>query len=119
MPDSRAQVQVWDWTLRLFHWLTVFGFALMWWTAEQGIMDWHRRLGVTLVGLLVYRLVWGLIGPATARFARMLVRPRELLAHVRDMLGRRHHPHFGHNPAGALSVIAMLLALATQVSTGL
>ncbi|KJS35059.1 MAG: Ni/Fe-hydrogenase 1 b-type cytochrome subunit [Hyphomonas sp. BRH_c22] len=119
MAPPAARVLVWDWTVRLFHWLLVLGIVAMWWTAEQGMMDWHRRLGLILLGLIVYRLVWGLIGPATARFSRMLARPTTLAAYLRDLAGRRHRPHFGHNPAGSLSVFAMLAALATQITTGL
>ncbi|WP_341197343.1 cytochrome b/b6 domain-containing protein [Hyphomonas chukchiensis] len=112
-------VLVWDWTIRLFHWLIVLGVATMWWTAEQGMMDWHRRVGLVLLGLLAYRLVWGMIGPGTVRLSRLVPSPGALVAYVRDLLGRRHTPHAGHNPVGSLSVIAMLLALVTQVSTGL
>ncbi|WP_340691837.1 cytochrome b/b6 domain-containing protein [Hyphomonas sp.] len=119
MPSPNARVLVWDWTVRLFHWLLVLGVAAMWWTAEQGMMDWHRRIGLTLLGLIVYRLVWGVIGPGTARFARMVAGPGAIMAYVRDLAARRHRPHFGHNPLGSLSVFAMLLALVTQVSTGL
>lgn len=119
MPAPNARVLVWDWTIRLFHWLTVLGVATMWWTAEQGMMDWHRRVGLILLGLITYRLVWGLIGPGTARLSRLVTRPGTLVAYVRDLLARRHRPHLGHNPVGSLSVIAMLLALVTQVTTGL
>ena len=69
MTQDTRKVLVWDWTVRLFHWSAVLLVGLMWWTAEQGIMDWHRRLGLLLVGLLSYRIVWGLIGSRTARFA--------------------------------------------------
>ncbi|KDA03913.1 MULTISPECIES: cytochrome b/b6 domain-containing protein [Hyphomonas] len=119
MPEPQKHVLVWDWTIRLFHWLIVLGVATMWWTAEQGMMDWHRRVGLVLLGLLTYRLVWGLIGPGTARLYRLVPSPRSLMTYVRDLLARRHTPHAGHNPVGSLSVIAMLLALATQVTTGL
>jgi len=119
MPEPRKHVLVWDWTIRLFHWLILLGVATMWWTAEQGMMDWHRRVGLGLLGLLAYRLVWGLIGPRTARLYRLVPSPRSLMSYGRDLLARRHTPHAGHNPVGSLSVIAMLLALATQVTTGL
>jgi len=119
MTTPGSRVLVWDWTVRIFHWLLVLGVAAMWWTGEQGMMDWHRRLGLTLLGLIVYRLVWGLVGPGTARFTRMVARPGAIMAYVRDLIGRRNRPHFGHNPLGSLSIFAMLLALATQVSTGL
>jgi cytochrome b len=119
MASANARVLVWDWTVRVFHWLLVLGVAAMWWTGEQGAMDWHRRIGLVLVGLIVYRLAWGLIGSGTARFSRMLVWPDTRVSYMRDLFARRHRPHFGHNPVGSLSVFAMLLALVTQVTTGL
>lgn len=119
MTSPGKRVLVWDWTIRLFHWLIVLGIATMWWTAEQGIMDWHKRVGLVLLWLLTYRLVWGIIGPESARLSRLVSSPGALFAYVRDLLGGRHTPHAGHNPVGSLSVIAMLLALTTQVSTGL
>ena len=119
MTAPRKHVLVWDWTIRLFHWLIVLGVATMWWTAEQGMMDWHRRVGLVLLGLLAYRLVWGVMGPGTVRLSRLVPSPRSLMAYGRDLLAWRHTPHAGHNPVGSLSVIAMLLALVTQVSTGL
>ncbi len=119
MTSGRPQIRIWDWTIRLFHWLAVLLVGAMWWTAEQGLMDWHRRLGLTLLGLLVYRIIWGLIGPRTARFSHMLFRPAALAAYVRDLRQGTHRPTFGHNPAGTLSVFALLLALLTQVGSGL
>ncbi|MEZ5946572.1 MAG: cytochrome b/b6 domain-containing protein [Hyphomonas sp.] len=119
MTTGQARVLVWDWTVRLFHWLTVLLVASMWWTAEEGMMDWHRRIGMILVGLISYRIVWGLIGPPTARFARMVPTPQAALAYLGDLRAGRHKVSLGHNPVGVLSVFAMLLALTVQVSTGL
>ena len=113
------QVLVWDWTIRLFHWATVLIVALMWWTAEEGIMDWHKRLGLILLGLLAFRLVWAVIGPRTARLSLKGLSPRALLAYLGDLRPGRHKASFGHNPIGTLSVLAMLLALCVQVGTGL
>ena len=119
MTGKDARVLVWDGAVRLFHWLAVLLVALMWWTAENGVMDWHRRLGIILLSLLVFRFIWGLIGPPTARFARMTFHPRAVFAYFRDLLSGRHRPAFGHNPAGTLSVFAILLVLCVQVGTGL
>ncbi len=60
MAAARKPVLVWDWTVRLFHWLIVLLIPLMWWTAEEGMMDWHRRMGTTLLALVIFRLIWGL-----------------------------------------------------------
>lgn len=119
MTLDPAQRLVWDWSVRLFHWLIVLIVPLMWWTAEEGWMDWHRRLGVTMVGLVVFRLSWGLIGTWTARFMPMIRRLSSVGTYVGDLRRREHKPTFGHNPVGVLSVFAMLATLLIQVSTGL
>ena len=119
MAADTPRVLVWDGALRLFHWITVLLVGLMWWTAENGIMDWHKRMGMMLVGLIAFRLVWGVIGSPTARFASWQAGPGAVLGYLKDLRGGTHRPDFGHNPAGTLSVIAMLLALCVQVGTGL
>jgi cytochrome b len=113
------RILVWDGALRLFHWSTVFLVAAMWWTAENGIMDWHKRMGMMLLGLISFRLVWGLLGPRTARFTSWKIGPGAILGYLKGLTGGAHKPSFGHNPVGTLSVIAMLLALCVQVGTGL
>lgn len=115
---DRSRIRVWDLPLRLFHWLLAacVGGAIV--TAKIGgtWMIWHERLGTTVLALLVFRLVWGIVGPRHARFASFVRGPRAVLAWL------RHPPQApapGHNPLGALSVLAMLLALGLQATTGL
>lgn len=119
MISGTAQTLVWDWTVRLFHWLIVLLIPLMWWTAEEGMMDWHRRLGLTLFALVLFRLVWGVIGSWTARFLPMIKRLGAVPGYVRDLFAGRHSPSFGHSPIGSLSVFALLAALSIQIGTGL
>ncbi|MEZ6001894.1 cytochrome b/b6 domain-containing protein [Hyphomonas sp.] len=114
-----TRILVWDGALRLFHWSAVLLVAAMWWTAENGIMDWHRRMGMILFGLLTFRIVWGLIGPQTARFGSWRIGPAAILGYIRNLRSGTHTPSFGHNPMGTLSVIAILAALFAQVGTGL
>jgi len=114
-----AQTRVWDWAIRLFHWLIVIIIPLMWWTAEEGYMDWHRRLGMAMLGLVIFRLMWGLIGSWTARFRPMIKRLGSLGPYLRDLKNDGHNPSFGHSPLGILSVFAMIGTLVIQVSTGL
>ena len=68
--------KVWDWPTRLFHWLVVLLFAFSWWSAENGEMTWHYRSGLTMLGLILFRLVWGFVGGSTARFASFVRRLR-------------------------------------------
>ena len=70
----KVSVEIWDWPLRLFHWLLVIAVTGAYITGELGgeLTDWHGRLGTLTLGLLVFRLVWGFIGPTHARFVNFL-----------------------------------------------
>jgi cytochrome b len=112
---SRARVRVWDLPTRLVHWLLVAGVAASWWTGETGRLEWHRWSGYGLLGLVLFRLYWGFFGGSTARFGRFLRGPRTVLAYLRGAWEAVP----GHNPLGALSVVALLALLATQIALGL
>lgn len=111
--------KVWDAPVRLVHWLLVFLVAVSWWTAEEGEMQWHYWSGLTIVGLLVFRIYWGFAGPETARFSRFVKGPGEVIGYAGKLFRHDYRASFGHNPLGALSVVAILLALVTQVGLGL
>lgn len=110
---------VWDWPLRSCHWLLVVCVAGAWATHYAGIawFDWHRRLGYTSLVLTVFRIAWGFVGPTYARFASFLRGPRAIAAHLRGRATLA--PAGGHNPLGALSVLAFLGVLLLQAITGL
>lgn len=114
-PDPARPVAVWDLPVRLVHWLIVLLVPFSWWTAEEEMMAWHYRSGLAILGLLVFRLVWGVIGSSTARFSSFVRGPRTILDYVR---GRAEFV-LGHNPLGALSVLALLAMLCVQVGLGL
>jgi cytochrome b len=99
----------------LFHWSIVALIALSWWSAENGFDRVHFWSGYALLFLLVFRILWGFVGSSTARFATFVKGPAAVAAYWRD--GR--HDAAGHSPLGALSVLAMLLALLVQIATGL
>jgi cytochrome b len=117
MSEHRP-ILVWDVPTRLTHWLFVGCVAVSWWTAEQRLMDWHRYSGYTMLGLLVFRIYWGLAGSSTARFARFLGSPHAVLDYLRLPPERRVQV-IGHTPLGGWSVIALLLTMIVQVSLGL
>ncbi|WP_417621096.1 cytochrome b/b6 domain-containing protein [Parasphingorhabdus sp.] len=119
MADKSPRILVWDWAIRLVHWLMVILIPLLWWTAEEGYMEWHKSLGLTMFGLVLFRLLWGVIGSWTARFIPMVQRIGSLPSYIAQLRNRDHRPTFGHSPLAILSVFALLLALATQVTTGL
>ncbi|MCA8887733.1 MAG: cytochrome b/b6 domain-containing protein [Parvularculaceae bacterium] len=115
---NHTLVTIFDPALRLFHWGAAVLIPVLWWTAENGHYDWHRRIGLTMLGLVIFRILWGFIGPATARFGEFVKGPGAILNYVQN-LGRPYHPAAGHNPLGALSVIALIAVLAAQTSLGL
>ncbi len=109
------RVRVWDWPTRAFHWLLVLLLPALWWTAENDRIELHVTLGVATAGLLLFRLLWGILGSSTARFSNFLKGPRGVLSYLN---GRSAHA-LGHNPLGGWSVAAMLAVLTAQVSLGL
>jgi cytochrome b len=111
----RTRVRVWDLPTRLVHWLVVLGVALSWWTGETGRLEWHRWSGYGLLGLVAFRVYWGFFGSSTARFRQFLRGPRTVLGYLRGAWPTAP----GHNPLGALSVLALLALLATQIVLGL
>ena len=114
-------VPVWDWPLRIFHWLLVICVAGSWATHYAGIewFDWHRRCGYTVLVLVAFRIVWGFAGPHYARFANFVRGPATIVTYLRSLRSARDIGIAGHNPAGALSVVAFLVALLFQATTGL
>lgn len=124
MIDTRnklmQRIRVWDLPTRLFHWMLVACVVSLFITGNSGgnLMTWHMRAGYAVLTLLAFRLVWGVIGGYWSRFTVFVPTPARLMAYIRG-----NHPAgevlLGHNPLGALSVLAMLAALGAQVSTGL
>ena len=111
-----GKVRIWDMPTRLFHWTLAALIAFSWWSAEEEHLDWHIWSGIAVLTLLVFRLLWGLFGSSTARFANFVRGPRGVLVYLKDMKGWRP---VGHTPLGALSVIALLGMVAVQVGLGL
>lgn len=113
-------VKVWDLPVRLFHWILVAGFASAYLTAQFHYGDIHTLIGYGLCVLLVARIYWGFFGNRYARFSSFIFSPGETVAYMRSMFGKHPVKHyFGHNPAGALMVFALLAVLTAIFSTGL
>lgn len=113
------KVRVWDLPTRVFHWCTVLCVATLLVTGEWGggAMAWHFRAGFLLLGLLIFRLVWGFIGGRWSRFRAFGVAPASIMRYVQ---GRGTSVQsVGHNPLGSLSVLALLVFMLLQASTGL
>jgi cytochrome b len=114
--DAVLAIPVWDLPVRLFHWTLVALIAFSWWSAENDRIEWHLWSGLGVMGLLIFRLLWGIFGSSTAQFGSFVRGPGAVLQYVRSP---REWRGTGHTPLGALSVVALLLLLLVQVSLGL
>ncbi|EYC49709.1 cytochrome B561 [Hylemonella gracilis str. Niagara R] len=114
----KHRVRVWDLPTRLFHGLLVVLVVCLFITAYIGALDWHMRIGCAMLALLLFRLVWGVVGGHWSRFARFLPSPRRIWARLGAKADVEPET-LGHKPLGALSVWAMLLVLFAQVLSGL
>ncbi|MGZ5903032.1 MAG: cytochrome b/b6 domain-containing protein, partial [Reyranella sp.] len=92
-----ATVKVWDPFVRFFHWSLVAGFVVAYATGDE-IEKVHVAAGFVIAGLVVARIVWGLIGPCHARFSNFVRHPREVLSYLRDVALLRAPRYLGHNP---------------------
>ncbi|QUN04923.1 cytochrome b/b6 domain-containing protein [Shewanella yunxiaonensis] len=110
------KMMVWDVPVRFFHWLTLLLVALLWWSAEQGEMQWHQLFAYLLMINLLLRIVWGFIGSQYARFSDFLRSPFQVISYVRK---QPDEPSLGHNPLGGYMVLALILVLLLQVSSGM
>ena len=107
---------------RLWHWVLVLAVGVGWSFGKFMTFDtirWHFYIGYLILGLLAFRYLWGFIGPAPVRYRALLPRPRDVLAYLGQIGRREPGGSPGHNPLGALSVIAMLVAISAQALTGL
>ncbi|WP_414830486.1 cytochrome b/b6 domain-containing protein [Alteromonas sp. H39] len=112
---------IWDIPTRLFHWLLVASLSIQYATAEwlDDAMQWHFYVGYFTIGLVIFRLIWGFIGPEHARFRHFLKGPTAIISYMRSLPDKHAVPHAGHNPLGGVFVIVMLLLIAIQAVSGL
>lgn len=108
------KIAIWDFPTRLFHWTLVALIAFSWWTAEEHYDDLHLYSGYAVLSLLLFRILWGFVGSSTARFANFVGGPKAVAGYLRGSWRG-----IGHNPLGALSVIALIGLVALQVGLGL
>jgi len=105
-PIDSEQYPVWDLTIRLIHWYFPAAIGVMWWSGKQGRMEIHAWVGYSLLILVLTRIVWGCIGSESARFRHFVRGPGEIRRYL--VSGGTYS---GHNPLGALSVLALLALL--------
>lgn len=118
---SRSRVLIWDIPVRLFHWTQLALFVSLFVTAEvlDDKIELHAKLGLVLLALVLFRLLWGFMGSSYARFMQFLKGPRSVFAYIPSLLSRQNHFEAGHNPLGGWMVLALLLLVLAQIVVGL
>lgn len=111
------QVKVWDPFIRIFHWSLVVAFSGAYLLGEDG-GTLHQALGYATLGLIAFRLVWGLVGTRYARFSSFVPSPGELKAYARQVFRGKETRRLGHNPAGGAMIVALLAAILATGVTG-
>ncbi|SIT07076.1 cytochrome b/b6 domain-containing protein [Neptunomonas antarctica] len=121
LSTDKQAVQVWDISIRLFHWSLVAGIGFQWYSGEEGgnIMLWHMYIGYSLLGLILYRFVWGFIGSTYARFSDFLKGPKYTISYAKKFLKGEKTHYLGHNPLGGWMAVTLMLLVFIQASTGL
>ncbi|MBU1375186.1 MAG: cytochrome b/b6 domain-containing protein [Alphaproteobacteria bacterium] len=117
-PSAGVRAKLWDGPVRIVHWLLVVLIAFSWW-ASGDHLNWHRWSGYTIIALVLFRIYWGFAGGGAAKFSSFVKGPKAVAAYAATLGKRDVATTPGHNPLGALSVLAILAVLLVQVGTGL
>lgn len=115
---DRVEVRVWDPFVRFFHWVIAGAFAVAYVSADE-MEQVHVVAGYLIGGLIVLRILWGLVGPRHARFTDFIYSPIAVIHYLRDLLLGHAKRTLGHSPAGGAMVIALIIALAVTSVTGI
>lgn len=118
--DNRQYV--WDLSIRVFHWSLVLLFAFSYITGEvmdHEDMSLHSYSGYAITLLLTYRILWGFVGPQYARFSNFIYPPATIIRYLKSLRSSEPEHYMGHNPAGGLMVIVLLISLFTTCFSGL
>lgn len=114
--------KIWDPVTRLWHWALVLSVTVGWGFGEFmdfSTIQWHFYIGYFIGALLLFRIVWGFIGPEPIRLKQLFHSPSATINYAKNITKRKPSGTPGHNPIGSISVLLILVLLATQVSSGL
>ena len=118
MSEQKNKVMVWDPLVRIFHWSMAACFLVAYVTEDEWL-QLHVAAGYTILGLILFRLMWGVIGTPHARFSDFVRGPQAVWSYMKDIAGFRARRYLGHNPAGGAMVVALLLCLTITGASGL
>jgi cytochrome b len=116
---QKQLVLVWDLPVRVFHWLLVISFAGSWLTAESEAQQMlHYAFGYSACALVVFRIFWGIVGTRYARFSEFIKGPTATFQHIKSILKFKDNPELGHNPAGAIAMLLLMVLILLIGLTG-
>lgn len=115
--SAAGEVKVWDPLVRIFHWSLVAVFTVAYLTGEDESRV-HEITGYVVIGLVLFRVVWGFAGTKYARFSDFVYRPVIVIGYARDFLRGKTQRYLGHNPLGGMMVLALLASLLATGITG-
>ncbi len=115
--NSQELCKVWDLPLRIFHWLLVIGFLICYVTEDE-LLAVHVWSGYGVFGLLCFRLLWGFLGSKYARFSSFPCKPTAAIRYLQDLRHKTATRYLGHNPAGAMMIVFLLISLLITTLTG-
>ncbi|MFA6040298.1 MAG: cytochrome b/b6 domain-containing protein, partial [Methylophilus sp.] len=118
MSITTNTVKVWDPIVRIGHWTLVIAFFTAYFT-EDDFMTQHIWAGYVVTGVVLLRIIWGLIGTQHAKFKDFIYSPSAVLAYLKGLSQRKPQHYLGHNPAGGAMVIALLVSLLITTYSGL
>jgi cytochrome b len=116
--NTERSVQVWDPAVRIFHWSLAIAFFAAYLSGEE-LHALHEVMGYTILVLVIFRIIWGFIGPGHARFADFVHGPAVVLANLKDIVLMRPKRYLGHGPAAGAMVLLLLIMLAATTATGI
>jgi cytochrome b len=115
---SQHTLKVWDPLVRIFHWSLVVCFTVAFLTGEEET-PWHIYMGYAVMGLVLFRILWGFVGPEHARFKSFLFGPSKAIQYLKSLTSGSPQDYVGHNPLGGYMVVLMLVTLLLVTVTGL
>ena len=117
--NQKQSILVWDFPVRVFHWLLVASFIGAWLTSDSEAQQMiHYAFGYTAVVLVLFRVVWGIVGTRYARFSQFIKGPAQTRQHIKALLTGNQHLGVGHNSAGALAMISLMVLILLIGLTG-
>lgn len=116
--NTDSKIKVWDPLVRVFHWTLAASFIIAYAT-EDDLMSLHVWAGYVLLAAILIRLVWGFIGTRHARFSDFVTKPSVAIQYLKDTIQLKANRHIGHNPAGGLMIVIMMISLVLTGISGL